>query len=122
MNPRILIIEDSQFIRYMLKKHLTELHMEVVGEATRPREGLQLFDSLQPDITIVDYSLPTMNGIKVVEALLSKDMYANIVFLLPVRLRAKAREMIGMGMKGVLLKPFHVEQLQSLLIEVAVSL
>ena len=122
MNPRILVIEDSKFLCYLLRKHLSELNMEVVGETARPREGLTLFDELKPDITIVDYSLPTMNGLQLVEAILSKDMYAYIVFLLPVRLREKSRELIGMGLKGVLLKPFHVEQLQSLLIEVTVNL
>ena len=122
MKYRILLIEDSVFIRYQLQQYLIDLNMEIVGEYNNPQEGIPAFEILKPDIVVVDYSLLNVTGIQVVEEILSRNIYANIVLLLPSQLFHRTQEFVGMGIKGVLTKPFYPEKVQKVMIEVAVNL
>lgn len=116
---RALIVEDSIFIRQLLKENLLELNMEVVGETSTPNEGLELFLQEQPDIMLIDFSLQNMNGKELAEEILKKDIHARIILMLPYRMIEKTQELIAMGIRAVVTKPFYPEQLQTVLIEVA---
>lgn len=118
---RILIIEDSQFIRHLLKENLTELEMEIIEETGDPRKGIELFKELKPDVVMIDYSLPYMSGIEVAEKILAQNIYAHLVLMIPIRLLSKTQELVSMGFKSVITKPFYPEQLQSTMIEVVAS-
>lgn len=118
----ILIIEDSFFIRHLLKKHLLELDMKVVAETGDPHEGIALYSQLHPDVTLLDYSLPEMNGIKVAEEILKRNIYARLVILLPTRMMDTSHDLIAMGIKAVIAKPFYPDKFQSTLIEVVVNI
>lgn len=117
----ILIVEDSHFIRYLLKKNIEQLEMHTVGECSSAAEALILYKACQPDIVIVDYSLPDQNGSQLVEDLLSLDMYARIILLIPMRMESEIQNLIAMGVQGVISKPFYPEPLQKSLIEVIFS-
>ena len=66
----ILLIDDSKFIRAVLKKMLTpypEFH--IIGEASNGLEGLELIQALQPDIVILDVHMPLMSGLALLQRL-----------------------------------------------------
>ncbi len=117
----ILIVEDSHFIRYLLKKNIEQLEMRTVGECSSAAEALKLYQECQPDIVIMDYSLPDQNGTQLVEDLLSLDIYARIILLIPMRMESETQNLIAMGVQGVISKPFYPEPLQKCLIEVVFS-
>jgi DNA-binding NarL/FixJ family response regulator len=117
----ILIIEDSLFIRYLLRQNLQELEMPIAGETGDPHLGISLFEQLAPAVTLIDYSLPQMSGREVAEAILQRNLYARLIMLFPSRKMAEAQSLIAMGVKAVISKPFHPEKLQSTLIEVVVG-
>lgn len=119
--PKILVIEDSRFIRYLLRKNIEHLEMEVVGECSDLSQALDLYQLHEPDVIMLDYSLPESSGLKLVEMLLAKDIYARIVLMIPLRMESQIQSLIAMGIKAVLVKPFYPENLQSTLIEVAVG-
>ena len=120
--PKILIVEDSRFIRYLLRKNIEHLEMEVVGECGDQSQVLELYQTTHPDVVMLDYSLPDTSGLKLVELLLAQDIYARIVLMVPMRMASQSQNLIAMGIKAVLTKPFYPENLQSTLIEVAVEL
>ncbi|HEY9842286.1 MAG: response regulator [Candidatus Sericytochromatia bacterium] len=120
--PKILIVEDSRFIRYLLRKNIEHLEMEVVGECSDQNQALELYQSCKPDVIMLDYSLPETSGLKLVEQLLAQDIYARVVLMIPLRMESQIQNLIAMGIKAVLVKPFYPENLQSTLIEVAVGL
>lgn len=120
--PSILIVEDSRFIRYLLRKNLEHLEMQIVGECSHSEEALQLYQQTRPDVVVLDHSLPDATGLKLVEDLLAYDIYARIVLMIPQRMSAQVQNMIAVGVKAVITKPFYPENLQSTLIEVAMGL
>lgn len=67
---RILIADDHALVREGLKKTLkSETDMKVVGEATNAQEVLQCVQLEQPDIVLLDISMPGRSGLEVLEEL-----------------------------------------------------
>jgi len=65
MSIRIIIADDHAIVREGLRL-LIEKHsdMEVVGEAENGRTAVQLAHELQPDVVIMDVTMPDLNGIE----------------------------------------------------------
>ena len=70
--PRILMIDDNEVSRYLLREHISDASYEVV-EARGGREGLRMADELKPDIIILDFYMPDLNGDEVLRAILSSE-------------------------------------------------
>jgi DNA-binding NarL/FixJ family response regulator len=67
---RILIVDDHDAIRRGVRQLLeTEPYYQVVGEAANGREGLEVARQVRPDIAILDYSIPELNGLDLSHAL-----------------------------------------------------
>ena len=63
MSPKILLADDYKIVREGLKSLLKkEMGIEVAGEAEMGRETVQLVRELQPDVVIMDISMPDLNG------------------------------------------------------------
>jgi DNA-binding NarL/FixJ family response regulator len=62
---RILLADDNQLVRRSLRR-LLEQHEEwsVCGEATNGREAVTTFQELRPDIVLLDFRMPEMNGLE----------------------------------------------------------
>ena len=70
MQPRIYIVEDNPIVREMFVEFLTEIcGYEVSGTADDGETALEELPGIQPDLVLVDVSLPTMSGIDLVKAL-----------------------------------------------------
>lgn len=68
MTIRILIVDDHEVVRAGLRMLLDNVHdMEVVGEAATGEDGLRLAQELQPDVIVMDVSMPGMTGIEATE-------------------------------------------------------
>ena len=68
---RVLIAEDSSFMRRVLKLLLTsDPQVEVVGEARDGVETLLLSDALNPDVITLDLNMPRKNGLEVTEQIM----------------------------------------------------
>jgi DNA-binding NarL/FixJ family response regulator len=60
---RVLLADDHQIFRQGLRSLLEKAGHEVVGEASDGREALTLAQRLQPDIAVLDLSMPLLNGL-----------------------------------------------------------
>lgn len=69
---RVLVIEDSLTVRRHLVDVLSaDAQFEVVGEAANGREGIELCQSLRPDVATVDIVMPVMSGLAAVEYIMA---------------------------------------------------
>jgi two-component system, NarL family, nitrate/nitrite response regulator NarL len=67
---RILIVDDSELVRRGVKGLISsQKTWEVCGEAGDGREGIQKARDLQPDLVLLDLSMPDMNGLEVARCL-----------------------------------------------------
>ena len=109
---RILIAEDHKTVRQGLKMIVAaEPDMEVVGEAGDGRETIRLARELQPDIVIMDISMPELNGF--IASAKLKRIAPTIKILTLTRHTDKAylQELLQAGVSGYVLKQSEPEEL-----------
>lgn len=68
---RILIVDDSAVVREQLRR-LLELHRdwEVCGEAVDGRDAVAKTSQLRPDLVLLDFAMPVMNGLQSAQEIL----------------------------------------------------
>ena len=72
--PRVVVADDSGFMRRLLRQALESAGMDVVGDAADGDEALALCHSLRPDVLTLDLAMPGRDGIGVLTALRGTDL------------------------------------------------
>jgi two-component system chemotaxis response regulator CheY len=108
---RILVVDDAAFMRMMIKNILTKYGYEVVGEAENGAVAVQMYKELNPDLVTMDITMPEMDGIECVKAILAIDPQANIVMVSAMGQQAMVMEAIQAGAKDFIVKPFQQERI-----------
>jgi two-component system response regulator NreC len=79
---RIVIVDDHPVARAGIKSFLSgQPDMQVIGEAEEGLEGLRTIAQLQPDVVVLDLSLPTISGLDVARSLKERHSQARVVVL-----------------------------------------
>ena len=60
---RVLIVDDSGYMRQVIRRHLESKGFEVIGEASDGSEVMALAESLKPDLITMDLSMKNLGGI-----------------------------------------------------------
>jgi DNA-binding NarL/FixJ family response regulator len=103
--PRILITDDHAIVRTGLRTLLTaEPAMELVGEASGGYEAIELTEKMQPDVLLLDLSMPDLDGIQVTRALKANFPDLRILILTVHEDQALLREAIRAGASGYVVK------------------
>lgn len=66
MAKKILIVDDALFMRMMIKNILTKNGYEVVAEAENGLKAIEKYQQTNPDLVIMDITMPELNGIEAV--------------------------------------------------------
>ena len=66
---RILLVDDEPDILTLLQAMLAASSWEVIGKARSGADALRLAATLEPDVAVVDYMMPGMNGVEMAERL-----------------------------------------------------
>jgi DNA-binding NarL/FixJ family response regulator len=95
MNVRVLVVDDTDHVRGMLVDMLQLDGFDVVGQAASGREAVNLAEISDPDVIVMDYKMPDMDGLsaaKVIRAM--KPSQAIIIYTayLDAELEEAARE------------------------------
>ncbi|MBW3668889.1 MAG: response regulator transcription factor [Actinobacteria bacterium] len=83
MSPvRVVVVDDHEIVRSGVAGMLARVSdFDVVGTAATGEEGLNLILELQPDVAVVDYSLPRMSGVEVCEQVAFRAPKTGVVVL-----------------------------------------
>ena len=113
-SPRILVIDDSQTILKMVECHLSQSGYRVVT-ATNAERGLELAQSLKPDLILLDHQLPGTTGDEVCRKLNELEATSRIPVVVSsaMRSRAFARYTEFPNVVDQIPKPFTPELLKS---------
>jgi DNA-binding NarL/FixJ family response regulator len=102
---RILIADDHSMVRDGVKNLINQnKDLVVIGEASSGTQTLELFESLSPDLLIIDISMPDMNGMEVSKNILAKNPNANIVILSMYDDEDYISRCLEYGVKGYVIK------------------
>ncbi len=108
---KVLIVDDAAFMRLTIKTMLENNGIEVVGEASNGIEAIQKFKQLKPDIVTMDITMPDMDGIDALKAILATDPNAKVVMISAMGQEILVREAILNGAKSFIVKPFKEDQI-----------
>ena len=103
----VLIVDDTKFMRNILKNILKKKELEIIGEASNGREAVEKYKELKPDIVTMDIIMPEMDGIQAVKEILKADSSAKILMCSAMGQQAMVIEAIQAGAKDFVIKPFQ---------------
>lgn len=116
---RILIVDDTLFMRTLLKNILTAGGHTIVGEAEDGDDGVTKYKELKPDLVTMDVVMPKMNGIEALKAIKGADPNARVIMCTAVGQEQMVKLAIKNGAKGYIVKPFQapkvLEEIKSVL-------
>ena|SRR5213594_4113592 len=111
MPPTIILADDHSVVRQGIRILLERESFEVVGEAANGLEAVRLAEKLQPDIAILDLSMPVMNGITAVGQIKEVSPRTKVVLLTMYTEEHHVLQALRAGVKACVTKTQAVEHL-----------
>ncbi|MBD5781342.1 hybrid sensor histidine kinase/response regulator [Pelagicoccus sp. NFK12] len=112
---KILLIDDDPSVSAALSMLLKDDYEPYAAETVR--EGIRLFDSLQPSVVILDLHLPDQHGLEALRSIRSVDRSARVIILTGYATLDVVEESMRLGASDCLHKPFNAAVLRSRLKE-----
>ena len=106
----ILIVDDAAFMRMMIKDILSKNGYSVVGDAENGLKAVEKYKELNPDLVIMDITMPEMDGIQAVKQIKSLNSAAKIIMCSAMGQQAMVIESIQSGAKDFIVKPFQADR------------
>lgn len=107
---KLLVVDDSLFMRQMLKNILPRDKFQVVGEASTGKEAIDKFIELKPDLITMDITMPDMDGITAVKEIKKIVPDAKIIMCSAMGQKPMIREALEAGAIDFIIKPFDKEK------------
>ena len=102
---KVLLVDDHRVVRKGFELILsTQPDLEVVGEAGNGREAVELARQLQPDVVVIDVSMPELNGIEGTRRIGEACPRTRVLALSMHRDAVYVREMLRAGARGYVVK------------------
>lgn len=110
MAKRILIVDDAAFMRMMIKDILTKNGYEIAAEAENGKVAVDKYKEAAPDLTLMDITMPEMDGIQALKKIKAEDGSANVIMCSAMGQQAMVVESIQSGAKDFIVKPFQADR------------
>ena len=107
---KVLIADDADFMRMVLRRILEDGGHEVVGEADNGRDAVSLFTMLHPDVATLDITMPFQNGLEAAKRIREDHPEARLLMVSAMGTRESVERAQALGVRGFLVKPFREEQ------------
>ena len=111
MKIRVLLADDHAVVRYGLRALLELSGMQVIGEAGDGREALRIAEEHQPDVAILDVTMPGLNGIDAAAVLRDRCPSTRVVILSMHSDAEHVHRAFAAGATGYLLKGSASEEI-----------
>lgn len=112
MAGRLIIADDHWVVRHALKSLLaSRLDLEVVGEASDGSQVLELAATLNPDLIILDISLPGMSGMQVLAAFKALPRSPSVLIFTMHPADQYLKHVVTLGARGFMSKDSHASKI-----------
>ncbi|MGB7606536.1 MAG: response regulator [Lutisporaceae bacterium] len=107
----ILIVDDAAFMRMMIKDTLSKNGFVICGEAENGLKAVEKFKEINPDLVIMDITMPEMDGIQAVKEIKKINPASKIIMCSAMGQQAMVIEAIQAGAKDFIVKPFQPDRI-----------
>ena len=113
MTTRILIVDDHEIVREGLRSHLAKSRpdWDICGEATDGEQAIQLTRELNPDLVLLDITMPHMSGLEASSRMRKLGLTTPVLIFTTHDFERLANEVRGAGAQGYVLKSQAVRHL-----------
>jgi two-component system response regulator NreC len=111
MRTRVLLADDHSLIRQALRALLEKQGFQVVSEASDGQEALRSVEKTQPEVAILDISMPVLNGVDAARELVKSSPKTRVILLTQHDEDQYVTEALRAGVRGYVLKSQAAEDL-----------
>ena len=110
---KILLVDDAAFMRMMIKDALVKNGYgdAEIYEAGDGAQAVEQYNSLKPDLVIMDITMPNMDGLEALKTIKAADANATIVMCSAMGQEAMVIDAIKSGARDFIVKPFKPDRI-----------
>lgn len=110
---RVLIVDDSGYMRQVIRRHLESKGFEVIGEASDGSEVMALAENLKPDLITMDLSMKNLGGIEATKLVKKALPDTKVIVVSALGESRFIKEAVAAGAHDFIIKPFTEDRLIS---------
>jgi two-component system, chemotaxis family, chemotaxis protein CheY len=113
MAKKVLVVDDANFMRMIVKDTLVPNGFEIVGEAVNGIEAVDKYAELMPDLVTMDITMKGKDGLQAAREILARFPDARIVMVTALGQEKMLMDCIEIGVRDFVVKPFTSERILS---------
>jgi len=114
----VMIVDDSDAIRMVLKDIVTIGKHKLAGELQNGEGALQEYIKLKPDIVLLDMAMPKKDGVSVLKEIIEFNPVANVIMISASDNQQTVKECLRLGARAYILKPFNFQEVLDIITKV----
>lgn len=107
---KIMVVDDTAFMRTVMRTIVEELGHEVVAEAENGAEAVSMYHFVRPDLITMDITMPEMDGVSALRKIKTMDADAKVVMCSAMGQRDMVLDAIRSGASDFVVKPIQKER------------
>jgi len=108
----VLIVDDSTYMRNLIKNHLSEIDVSIIGEAEDGKDAVEKYIELKPDIVTLDLAMIELSGVEALKEIMDHDPDAKVVVVSSTtNQETVVSEVMALGACTIINKPIIKEDL-----------
>jgi len=120
MKPiKIVLVDDLSFMREVIKNIVKNTGIQVLGEAENGADAVAIYKELNPDIVLMDITMPVMDGLESLRQIKDYDSEAKVIMCSSLGQQKYIIKAIQYGARDFILKPFLSERIISAITKAA---
>lgn len=110
MKSKILVVDDSYYMRVVLRNLLLDAGHEVIGEASSGEEAMKIIGEKSPNLVMLDLILPDTTGLEILKAIKKNNPELKVIMVSAVGQDMVVKEALHNGALAYIIKPFKEEK------------
>ena len=109
---KILIVDDAEFLRVRISNMLKAEGFDVV-EAENGARAVETYQSVNPDLVLMDVTMPEMDGLTALKTIRAADPKAKVIMLTALGQESIILDAVKSGARDFIVKPFERDRVMS---------